>query len=168
MTKPLLIVGGTAARAEAADDLVLRGWRLSDGWSVEEPAQGLVCCGPVTEAADVARVMLAVISGAGVLAQTATRPLAEQLGDDLRRVGPVQHRFPDLGWVVLDPEERRLLDLLDAGASLGEAARLLHIARRTADRRLAAARARLGAPSNAATMVVRRRRLSSIPAALSG
>jgi DNA-binding CsgD family transcriptional regulator len=168
MTGPLLVVGGLETRVEAADDLALRGWRLSEGWDVSEPACDLVCSGPVVDADDVARVVLAAISGAGVLAQTATRPLAEQLGDDLRRIGPVQHRFPDLGWVVLDPEERRLLDLLDKGVSLGEAAGLLHVARRTADRRLASARARLGAPSNSVAIVIRRRRLSSIPAAPRG
>jgi DNA-binding CsgD family transcriptional regulator len=165
MTGPLLVVGEPLARAEAADDLTLRGWRLSDGWHVDQPSAALVCCGLVSDAADMGPVVLAAISGAGVLAQAATRPLAEQLGDDLRRVGPVLHRFSDLGWVVLDPEERRLLDLLDEGVSLGEAARVLHVARRTADRRLASARARLGASTNAAAIATRRRRLSAIPAA---
>jgi DNA-binding CsgD family transcriptional regulator len=162
MTVPLLVVAGSEACAEAADDLALRGWRLSEGWHLEAPSRGLVCWDHVAEGADVPRVVLAALSGAGVLAQTVTRRLAEQLDDDLRRIGPVQHRFPDLGWVVLDPDERRLLDLLDEGASLGEAARLLHVARRTADRRLASARMRLGAPSNGAAIAIRRRRLSSI------
>ena len=80
-----------------------------------------------------------------------------------RRLGHVEHRFPDHGWVVLDPEERRLLDLLGEGVSLGEAAGRLHVARRTADRRLASARERLGAASNGAAIAERRRRLSVIP-----
>jgi DNA-binding CsgD family transcriptional regulator len=168
MIAPLLVVAGSEARAEAADDLTQRGWRLSEGWHPEGPSRGLVCWGQVAEDADVARVVLAALSGAGVLAQTVTRPLAEQLDDDLRRIGAVQHRFPDLGWAVLDPDERRLLDLLDEGVSLGEAARLLHVARRTADRRLASARLRLEAPSNGAAIVIRRRRLSSIPSAPTG
>jgi predicted DNA-binding protein (UPF0251 family) len=165
MTAPLLVVGGTEARAEAADDLILRGWRLVEGWEMDDQSTGVVCCGPVTDIAGVSRAVLAAVLGAGVLAQTASGRLAEQLFDDLRRVGHVENRFPDHGWVVLDPEERRLLDLLDEGVSLGEAAQRLHVARRTADRRLAAARSRLGAPSNGAAIAVRRRRLSSIPVA---
>lgn len=165
MTAPLLVVGGTEARAEAADDLVLRGWRLTPGWhGVGDPA-GEVREGLVADADDVAQVLLAAIAGAGVLAQAQTRAVAEQLADDLRRLGGAQHRFPELGWVVLDPEERRLLDLLGDGLSLAEAASRLHVARRTADRRLAAARTRLGVSSNGVAIAVRRQRLASIPAA---
>lgn len=163
MTVPLVLVGGADARAEAADDLTQRGWQLSDGWDVENGAHAVVCCGSVTDSQDVGRVVLAAISGAGVLARIDIRALAEQLGDDLRRLGHVEHRFPDHGWVVLDPEERRLLDLLGEGVSLGEAAGRLHVARRTADRRLASARERLGAASNGAAIAERRRRLSVIP-----
>lgn len=165
MTRPLLLVQGSDALAEATDDVVQRGWPLIAGWSPDETRSGVVCWGSVADVADVGQAVLAAISGAGVLAQPAGRHLAEQLGDDLRRVGDVQHRFPALGWVVLDVEERRLLDLLGEGVSLGEAAGLLHVSRRTADRRLASARARLGAPSNGAAIAIRRRRLASIPAA---
>jgi DNA-binding NarL/FixJ family response regulator len=45
---------------------------------------------------------------------------------------------------VLDPEARAILGLLAEGHSLGEAAHLLGLARRTADRRLLAARRALG------------------------
>jgi DNA-binding CsgD family transcriptional regulator len=163
MTVPLLIVGGGEARAEAADDLTLRGWMVRVGWDVPTPPLATVCSGPVDSAVEMSRVVLAAVSGAGVLAEVGARSLAEQLGDDLRRLGHVEHRFPDHGWSVLDREERRLLDLLGDGVSLGEAAQRLHVGRRTADRRLASARARLGASSNSAAIAIRRQRLSSIP-----
>jgi DNA-binding NarL/FixJ family response regulator len=50
---------------------------------------------------------------------------------------------------ALDDGQRRLLELLERGLSVSEAARRLHLSRRTAERRLAAARAALGAARNA-------------------
>ena len=50
---------------------------------------------------------------------------------------------------ALDDEQRRLLRLLCHGLSVAEAARRLHLSRRTAERRLASARAALGAATNA-------------------
>ena len=49
----------------------------------------------------------------------------------------------------LDDEQRRLLALLGSGLSVREAARRLHLSPRTAERRLAEARASLGARTNA-------------------
>jgi DNA-binding NarL/FixJ family response regulator len=49
----------------------------------------------------------------------------------------------------LDEEQRRLLQLLREGFSVVEAARRLHLSRRTAERRLAKARAALGAETTA-------------------
>jgi DNA-binding CsgD family transcriptional regulator len=48
-----------------------------------------------------------------------------------------------------DDEQRRLLALLATGLSVREAARRLHLSPRTAERRLAEARAALGARTNA-------------------
>jgi DNA-binding CsgD family transcriptional regulator len=55
--------------------------------------------------------------------------------------------------VPLDPQIRELLELLISGSSLGDAAKQLHLSRRTADRRLAEARRLLGARSTAALLV---------------
>jgi DNA-binding NarL/FixJ family response regulator len=49
----------------------------------------------------------------------------------------------------LDEEQRQLLQLLSDGLSLAEAAASLHVSRRTAERRLAEARAALGATTTA-------------------
>jgi DNA-binding NarL/FixJ family response regulator len=56
----------------------------------------------------------------------------------------------------LTGEERRLLELLAAGQALGEAAEALHLSRRTADRRMAAARGKLGVRSTAEAVLVAR------------
>ena len=56
----------------------------------------------------------------------------------------------------LDPEQRRLLELLAEGLSVAAAARRLYVSRRTADRRLASARALLGVRSNAEAVVLAR------------
>jgi len=58
----------------------------------------------------------------------------------------------------LTPEGLRLLGLLVEGFSLGEAAGSLHLSRRTADRRLAAARRALGAATTAEALVTFQRR----------
>lgn len=54
---------------------------------------------------------------------------------------------------ALDDEQRRLLALLGGGLSVAEAAQRLHLSPRTAERRLAAARASLGAATNAEAVV---------------
>jgi DNA-binding NarL/FixJ family response regulator len=50
---------------------------------------------------------------------------------------------------VLDEEQQQLLSLLAEGLTVREAATRLHLSRRTAERRLAEARAALGAATNA-------------------
>jgi DNA-binding CsgD family transcriptional regulator len=50
---------------------------------------------------------------------------------------------------AMDEEQRRLLALLGGGLSVAEAARRMHLSLRTAERRLAEARASLGAATNA-------------------
>jgi DNA-binding CsgD family transcriptional regulator len=61
---------------------------------------------------------------------------------------PADHECPLTG------EERRLLDLLADGRALGEAAETLHLSRRTADRRLAAARGKLRVRTTAEAVLV--------------
>jgi LuxR family transcriptional regulator len=54
---------------------------------------------------------------------------------------------------ALTHDEQRVLALVRAGLAVGEAARELHISRRTADRRLAAARRKLGVRTTAEAVV---------------
>ena len=94
-----------------------------------------------------------------MIAARADRDVIDRLADDLRRLGPVDHRVgePDAGPAV-PPESRAILGLLAEGHSLGEAAGILGLSRRTADRRLADARTALGVDRTTAA-IARARRL---------
>jgi DNA-binding CsgD family transcriptional regulator len=126
--------------------------RVVGGWRRGRPGEELLCVGAVTGADDAAAAVLAAVSGARlVVAAGAPREVIDRLLDDLRRLGEVDHR---IGAPALGGDERQLLALLLGGATLGQAARQLHISRRTADRRLAAARAALGARSTPEAMAI--------------
>jgi DNA-binding CsgD family transcriptional regulator len=117
----------------------------------------------VADAPAAAQAVLAALRGADlVVLATAQREVIDQLCDDLRHLGELDHRVgasaglaPVLS--VLSADERALLAQLIGGASLGEAARVLHLSRRTADRRLAAARRALGAATTSEALVLARR-----------
>jgi DNA-binding CsgD family transcriptional regulator len=114
----------------------------------------------VSDAATAGEAVLAAVRGNDlVVLAAAPREVIDQLCDDLRRLGDLDHRVGDGGAVgpVLSAEERAVLAQLMAGRSLGEAARALHLSRRTADRRLAAARRTLGAASTSEALVAARR-----------
>lgn len=64
---------------------------------------------------------------------------------------------------ALDDEQRRLLELLGRGLSVVEAARRLHLSRRTAERRLAEARSIVGAATNAEAVLRARGQELAIP-----
>lgn len=120
----------------------MQGWRADRG--------RVVCVGRVTNAEDAARAVLAGVAGARlVVAADAPREVIDQLCDDLRRLGDLDHRIGQPECPALSQEQQALLALLLSGASLGAAARRLHISRRTADRRLSSARAALGAGTTA-------------------
>lgn len=113
----------------------------------------------VTDKQDAVEAVLAAVDGADggdlVIDATASRDVIDRLCDDLRRLGTVDHRVEPMPAVpALSADERALLAALLGGASLGEAASALHLSRRTADRRLAAARRALGASSTAEALVL--------------
>lgn len=123
-----------------------QGWR-NDG--------SVVCVGVVRNSADAAEALLAALAGAGLVVNAqAGRDVIDRLVDDLRRLGPVDHRTgePD-SMPELTTQERQLLDRLAEGKTLGAAAAELHLSRRTADRRLASARDKLGASTTAEAVV---------------
>ncbi|HEY8301731.1 MAG TPA: hypothetical protein VIG48_07520 [Jatrophihabitans sp.] len=131
---------------------------LVDGWDGPAPP-GAVRVGAVIDAADAARAVLAAVRGCDLVVLGAgERAVIDQLCDDLRRLGALDHVVGDGSEApVLSTEERELLAHLVAGASLGGAARALHMSRRTADRRLAAARRALGARTTSEAVVLARR-----------
>ena len=139
------------AVAAAVADLAPPGAVVVRDWEAAAAAsRDVVRAARVADPDDAARAVLAAVDGERlVLLATAERDVVDQLCDDLRRLGTLDHRIGVPAGPVLSPEERALLAQLVGGATLGAAAKALHISRRTADRRLASARAALGARSTA-------------------
>jgi DNA-binding CsgD family transcriptional regulator len=159
---PLIVLEASpVAATREAERLRAAGWVVVNGIGGLTPrGRPIVRAVGVSSAAEAADALLAAIDGAGlIVVATADRATIDRLVDDLRRLGPVDHRIgePDSA-PLLDPDAKAILGLLAEGHSLGEAAALLGIARRTADRRLAAAREALGA-SRTTEAIARARRL---------
>ena len=160
--RPLVVVeGGPDAFDRAVIDLEERGWDVRGGWMLPNhmhPAPDrLVLAGRVPDEGAVAQAVLAAVLGAGVLAwATGEHDILDGLCDDLRRFGPIEHRpaVDPAPAVDLTSEDWQLLGPLCEGISLVETARLLHIGRRTADRRMASIRRRLGVATTAEALVV--------------
>jgi DNA-binding CsgD family transcriptional regulator len=152
--RPLVVVeGGGAAVAEALAAVRANGGRVLEGWSGAGP--GVVCVGVVESGTDAAAAVMAAVAGAGVVVDgRADRETLDRLCDDLRRLGSLDHRTEDAPrGPRLTREQAELLGLLGAGLTLGESARRLNLSRRTADRRLARARAVLGVETTAEAIV---------------
>jgi DNA-binding CsgD family transcriptional regulator len=159
---PIVVVEGSdEAFRHAVAEVRKRGCAIVEGWTAPLPrAPRPVRAGRVDGVPDAEAALLAALDGAGlVIAVHADREVTDRLVDDLRRLGPVEHRVgePEAGPLV-PADARALLGLLAEGYSLGEAAEVLGIARRTADRRLAIARSALGVDRTTAA-IARARRL---------
>jgi DNA-binding CsgD family transcriptional regulator len=151
---PLVVVEGEGDELAAARrELEWAGWRMVDGWETASPARTgpVVRAGTMRSSSDAVDALLAALAGDGVLvAACAGRELIDRLCDDLRRLGPVDHRLGGRpAPPALSPEQVELLRLLGEGASLGDTARRLNVSRRTADRRIASARRTLGVNTTA-------------------
>jgi DNA-binding NarL/FixJ family response regulator len=150
---PLVVIEGSErALDRCVRALERQGHEVVRGWRQEA---SIVCVGEVVDAADAAAALLTAVAGAGLVVHArADRAVIDRLVDDLRRFAPVDHRTtePEPG-PALTPDERRLLDRLVGGWTLGEAAADLNLSRRTADRRLASAREKLGAATTAEAIV---------------
>jgi hypothetical protein len=131
-----------------------------DGWDIQEgfalPLQGwdapprLVLHGRIGDEDTLQLAVLAAARGAGIVAVCDTEsPLGRALVDDLARLGPVQHgpggpEEPGDALADLVPEQRALLDRLAAGDTIAAAAAAEYLSLRTANRRIAEARAIFG------------------------
>lgn len=139
-------------------DTVLRrltrdGWSVREGFALPDPAWDvtnarLVLHGRITDRDTLQLAVLAAARGAGIVAVCDLEaPIGRALIDDLSRLGPVHHGVAaETGDTVADlvPEQRALLDRLAAGDTIAAAAAAEYLSLRTANRRIAEARAMFG------------------------
>jgi DNA-binding CsgD family transcriptional regulator len=156
---PLIVASNAAVMEACVERLERSGVVIRRGWEpgTAPASTELVCAGHVDTARDAEAALLAVLGGAGIVAVLPDDDvLSASFFEDLRRLGGVEvaDESPQNPLERLDEEQRRLLDLLANGLSVTAASRRLFLSRRTADRRLARARAMLGVRSNAEAVVV--------------
>ncbi|SNY45007.1 LuxR family transcriptional regulator [Paractinoplanes atraurantiacus] len=161
-------------------DTVLRrltrdGWVARDGFALPDPgwdvsSTRLVLHGRIGDADTLQLAVLAAARGAGIVAVCdAESPLGRALVDDLSRLGPVQHGAADPvpagGNNVTDlvPEQRALLDRLAAGDTIAAAAAAEFLSLRTANRRIAEARALFGVRTTREAVLAYLRQRGSAP-----
>ncbi|GAA0527826.1 hypothetical protein GCM10010172_05460 [Paractinoplanes ferrugineus] len=136
--------------------LIRDGWLAREGFALPDPAwdvtgNHLVLHGRITDPETLQLAVLAAARGAGVVAICdAETTLGRALVDDLSRLGPLRQgvtpETPDSADNVADlvPEQRALLDRLAAGDTIAAAAAAEFLSLRTANRRIAEARAMFG------------------------
>ncbi|MCU1496074.1 MAG: hypothetical protein JWM47_27 [Acidimicrobiales bacterium] len=132
------------------------GWRGRQGFALPDAPWDLadrrwMCIGTIDGPEDAGRAIEALSRGVGLaVAVRVEGDLRHRTLEDLHRLGEVRPGADgdDLA-ALLDPDQLALLGALAAGATVGAAAEAVHLSRRTANRRLAELRARLGVDSNA-------------------
>jgi DNA-binding CsgD family transcriptional regulator len=149
---PRHVVATTADAETVLRRLRRDGWVLREGFALPDPAWDvtatkLVLHGRITEPDTLQLAVLAAARGAGVVAVCDPEtPVGRALVDDLNRLGPVHLGPGEAGAAVADliPEQRALLDRLAAGDTIAAAAAAEFLSLRTANRRIAEARALFG------------------------
>ena len=157
---PLVVVEGSDRDLQlAAQELAVSGWHVEHGFDAPYRAGRVVRHGVVSSDALAAAALTAAMAGQGlVLRVDAPRDVLDRFLGDLRHLGEVDVRSGRVAATTqLEPEDRAILGLLAEGHSLGEAAALLGLSRRTADRRLARGRRVLGARRTTEAIVQARR-----------
>lgn len=152
MSAPYIVIddgaGCEAVIEMTAACLERDGWRVVDGLETRPALARVVLRGTVASPRDATVALLSALDGFGILVRaTADDEVVNRLVDDLRRLGPVRHEAASSVAPADSPvvtEGRAILAFLAEGHTLGEAASRLGLSRRTADRRLAEARAALG------------------------
>ncbi len=136
--------------AETRSYLARSGWRVLDafGGGGDRP---VVLAVTVDDDQAAAAALLAALDGHGLLVHaTCATDVRHRLLADLGRIGAVTHHvWPVEAATAMAPEALSLLALVARGRSVSEAGRGLGISRRTADRRLADARAAMGVTTTA-------------------
>jgi len=132
--------------------LIRDGWVARDGFALPDPAwdvtgNRLVLHGRIPDRDALQLAVLAAARGAGIVAICdAESALGRALVDDLSRLGTVHQGAADEPGKIADlvPEQRALLDRLASGDTIAAAAAAEFLSLRTANRRIAEARALFG------------------------
>jgi hypothetical protein len=96
MHRPLTLFEGPnelEPRVEATLETArLDGWTIVAGWGAPLTGERVICTGTISSADDARRALLAAMAGAGLVARLAAeRRVADELVDELRSIGPVEH-----------------------------------------------------------------------------
>ena len=169
MTPPLYVVGTVTQAAALARRLDRDGWQVREGFALPDRpwdvgASRTVLVGLVSDEASAADAVLAAARGAGLVAAVPDdAPIGAVLRADLARIGtlaavPTGDAGSE-GGPLLTAEQCALLDRLAGGESIASAAEAEFLSLRTANRRIAQARAALGVRTTRQAVVeyVRRR-----------
>jgi hypothetical protein len=154
---PRHVVSSGADAETVVRRLTRDGWTVRAGFALPDPSWDvtsakLVLHGRIADRENLQLAVLAAARGAGIVAVCDTEtPVGRALVDDLSRLGTV-HLGPggqpalEPGDAVADlvPEQRALLDRLAAGDTIAAAAAAEFLSLRTANRRIAEARALFG------------------------
>jgi DNA-binding CsgD family transcriptional regulator len=150
LAPPYLVLDPGADLDRAAAELGRQGWRLHRGLAPPEepwdlgPAR-LVAVALLPDLAAAQAALLCAVRGAGlVVGLDPAAPWAAGFRADLRSLAPAVAAPGPVPAGDLSPDQRDLLDLLAAGNSIAQAARLRFLSLRTANRRVAEARDALG------------------------
>jgi len=155
---PRHIVASGADAETVVRRLARDGWTVRAGFALPDPSWDvtsarLVLHGRIADRENLQLAVLAAARGAGIVAVCdAETPVGRALVDDLSRLGTVhlgpggQPNTTEPGEAVADlvPEQRALLDRLAAGDTIAAAAAAEFLSLRTANRRIAEARALFG------------------------
>lgn len=150
MAGPFVLLGAGDDLGIAAADLARRGWRIHRG--LQPPAEPwdlgparVVVVGELPDLAAAQAALLCAVRGAGlVVGLDPAAPWATGFRDDLRQLAPAERAAGPEPVGALTPDQRDMLELLAAGNSIAQAARLRFLSLRTANRRVAEAREALG------------------------
>jgi DNA-binding NarL/FixJ family response regulator len=159
------VLSSSADLEAVARDVAERGWRVVNGFSPPQapwdlaPAR-VVTVGVVDGPAAAEAALLCAVRGAGLIAAVdQERAWAPSFLADLERLAPPMPPYSAGAGQpagagpgsaqgqrsgALTAEQRDLLDLLAAGHSIAQAARMRYLSLRTANRRVAEARTALG------------------------
>lgn len=155
---PHVVLPAGADLDAATRPLTAKGWLPRVGftapaepWDLGRPRH--LAVGAIRSEADAAAALLVAVRGAGVVVSVdEQQPWASGFLADLGRIASADREHTST-MVELTDEQRRLFDLLGSGASIAEAARVLYLSLRTANRRIAEARASFGAKTTSEAVV---------------